>query len=30
MAQYLFNPPEVQSLPIQGKQERFPIQQKSR
>ena len=25
MAQYLFNPPEVQSLPIQGKQERFPI-----
>lgn len=25
MAQYLFNPPEVQSLPIQGRQERFPI-----
>ena len=25
MAQYLFNPPEVQSLPIQGKEERFPI-----
>ena len=25
MAKYLFNPPEVQSLPIQGKEERFPI-----
>ena len=25
MAKYLFNPPEAQSLPIQGRQERFPI-----
>ena len=25
MTSYLFNPPAVQSLPIRGKQERFPI-----
>ena len=25
MTQYLFNPPAVQSLPIRGKQEQFPI-----
>jgi fumarylpyruvate hydrolase len=25
MAQYLFHPPEVQSLPIRGQQERYPI-----
>ena len=25
MTSYLFNPPSVQSLPIRGQQERFPI-----
>ena len=25
MTQYLFTPPAVQSLPIRGKTERFPI-----
>jgi fumarylpyruvate hydrolase len=25
MAQYLFHPPEIQSLPIRGQQERYPI-----